>query len=186
MFRPFRPLLFLPLLVATAALGADEGPTFKELLRQAPATRAETGIIPAAAEVFLFHDKSEWQGKARTLAITWFYLGQQSALQYFVNEDGYVRDWRQILKYSQRDVQAVDERSLEKTDLDSLKSLLGKLPQSKAEPPIERTVLVSFQSGDKWRTETYDAANLPEEFEKVMAIIGERFETRERLKKTAK
>jgi hypothetical protein len=34
-----------------------------------------------------------------------------------------------------------------------------------------------LQSGDKWRTETYDAAALPDEFEKVMLIIGERLET---------
>ena len=57
------------------------------------------------------------------------------------------------------------------------------MPESKAEPPIERTVLVSFQSDDKWRTETYDAAELPKEFENLMLIIGERAETKDRHKK---
>jgi hypothetical protein len=49
-----------------------------------------------------------------------------------------------------------------------------------------RTVHVSFESDDKWRTETYDAADLPAEFEKIMLIIGERFETKDCLKKNAK
>jgi hypothetical protein len=179
-----RNVLWLTVVMPCAGThGNEPGPTYKQLLQQAPALRAETGVSPAAEEVFLFHDRSDWQGKARILAITWFYRGQHSALQYFLNEDGYLRDWRQILKNSQRDVQASDERSLRAAELKSVKSLIADLPESKTEPPIELTVLVSFQSGDKWRTETYDAAALPDEFEKVMYIIGERFETKDRHKK---
>jgi hypothetical protein len=49
--------------------------------------------------------------------------------------------------------------------------------------PPGRTVLVGFQSGDKWRTETYNGAKLPDEFEKAMLILGERSETIDRHKK---
>ena len=47
---------------------------------------------------------------------------------------------------------------------------------------VERTVYVSFLVGKDWRTVSYDSAELPKEFERVMLLIGERFETKKRLK----
>ena len=50
-------------------------------------------------------------------------------------------------------------------------------------PPISRTVHVSFQDAKQWRTETYDATALPEKLEQILVILGERFETKNRLPK---
>lgn len=62
-------------------------------------------------------------------------------------------------------------------------TLLESLPTSRNPPPIDRTVHLSFQDRAEWRTETYNADNLPAAMEAVMEIIGERFETKgERIK----
>ncbi|HSI32933.1 MAG TPA: hypothetical protein VK986_05025, partial [Tepidisphaeraceae bacterium] len=61
-----------------------------------------------------------------------------------------------------------------------LTALLAALPASKSPPPLARLVIVSRQVGDEWRTDVYDAAELPPAMEAVMAILGERYETRGR------
>ena len=39
---------------------------------------------------------------------------------------------------------------------------------------------VSFKAEEDWKTVTYDAEELPREFESVLLILGERFETANR------
>jgi hypothetical protein len=115
------------------------------------------------------------------LIISWFRSKHgSSASLYYVSARGAFFNGHDVYDWA---LQASSETTLPANDLKRLTELLPKLPESKAEPPIERTVLVSFHDGNKWRTETYDEATLPDQFEAVMKVIGERRETLERHKK---
>jgi hypothetical protein len=117
----------------------------------------------------------------KLLAITWFLRSGISALYYEVSPTG---KW-----YSVRDVYNWARQSSERGQLDDdtvvyLQRLLPKLPKSTAKFPIERTVVITFEQDGKWRREVYDSADLPETFEKVIYVVGERFETKDRKHKS--
>src|SRR5262249_7299878 len=114
----------------------------------------------------------------RLLVISWW-KDRIMVLQYTVTDDGAYESVRD----TPRAKQANRRKTIDEEELKRLIDLLPALPESTAEPPIQETVLVSFQSGKKWRTETYDTANLPDKLEKAMLIIGERGETKDRPKK---
>lgn len=116
------------------------------------------------------------QVERRKLLISWFQ--PHYILHYSVDENGKVHNYR----YHQLAVQANQRSELNIADQQELDALLAALPASKANPPVERTVYVSFLVGKDWRTVSYDSAELPKEFERVMLLIGERFETKKRLK----
>lgn len=183
MFRfKIRDVLFLAVLVvvACADLRADEPrPTLKELLRQEP-DESRNSAPAAVRDHLLKHAKPQWGATRHLLVISWFLGTGRTALQYTVAEDGTSDNVREVYNWASQDWH---QKLLAADDLNRLAKLLPKLPESTAEPPVERTVHVSFQSGEKWRTVTYDAAALPNEFEKVILIIGERFETADRHKK---
>jgi hypothetical protein len=191
LFPTIRPLLFLPLLMATAALRADEpGPTLKELLKQAFEEPERVAFWN------LLHEMGRHAGRVTDrstylVVVSWFpdKLRDKDSyciLRYTVTDIGNSHNRRIAIHYGNADAQDGNDATLPTDQLKALRGLLETLPESKEAPPIGRTVLVSFQSDDKWRTETYDAAKLPEEFEKVMAIIGERFETKDRRDQKAK
>ena len=115
----------------------------------------------------------------RMLVISWFLHGGTTALRYAVNGAGDVHDVREVHNWA---LQAWHDKKLGKKRLKELRTLLPRLPKSTSDPPIDRTVHVSFADSEGWRTETYDTENLPVEFESVMQILGERFETRDREK----
>ena len=96
-----------------------------------------------------------------------------------MSEAGYVCDVRDVYNWA---LQASNRKQLEEEPLKTLHQLIPVLPKSTTEPPIGRTVYVSFKDKNCWRTETYDAEKLPGEFESVLQILGERFETRDRKK----
>lgn len=172
-----RDLLWLTMLLPFSVLSAQEpAPTLKYLLKQEPDKRLESSA--AAVRYYLnFHAEPQPGIPRPILVISWFPGDGKTALRYRVIENGNIEDVRDVFN---RTTQAWHQRVLPRLDLRQLKELLPTLPASTAEPPIGRTVLVSFQSRDKWRTETYDAAKLPDELEKVLLIIGERFETKNR------
>jgi hypothetical protein len=174
-------ILWLTAGMATArALRADEpGPTLKELIRQARDLRTFDTPAEAVKYHLTLHASPQWGQRRHLLVISWFRGNGRTALRYTVTEDGTSEDVREVYSHAS---QVWQQTSLSAKDLKRLTDLLPNLPESKAEPPIERTVHVSFQSGDKWRTETYDASTLPDEFEAVLKITGERFETKDRHK----
>jgi hypothetical protein len=179
MFRfTFRDLLWLMMVtgIVNRIASQEPGPSLKELLRQDPDKRLES---PAAAIRYYlsFHGQPPADIPQPIAVISWFRDDGRTALRYRVIENGSSEDVRDVFN---RAVQAWHQKVLRRTDLKQLSQLLPTLPASTAEPPIERTVHVSFRSGVEWRTETYDAAKLPDEFEKVLLIIGERFETKGR------
>ncbi len=114
------------------------------------------------------------------LVISWFLDRGITALRYTVTTDGRSEDVRHVYNNAYQDHHT---KSLTEKHLTTLKELVTTLPQSKAVPPIGRTVHVSFQDGKQWRTETYDATALPEKLEQILVILGERFETKDRLAK---
>jgi hypothetical protein len=117
---------------------------------------------------------------AAVVAITWF-LRDGVALQYAVNANGKEWDCRQVYDAA---TQASHDNQLDAARLRELTGALSKLPASTTPPPLANLVIVSRQAGAVWRTDVYDSRKLPSAMESVMAIIGERFETRERQKTT--
>ena len=95
-------------------------------------------------------------------------------LQYTVNGSGRASNVRNVPDWAMQDFHG---KQLDKTQITELNELITKLPVSTANPPLGCTVCVSFISKNGWQTEIYDSNNLPDVFEKILLIIGERFET---------
>jgi hypothetical protein len=162
--------------IASGHMAQEPGPTLKELLRQ-KADSTHTSPQEAVRRHLSYHTGPQRGSHRHLLVISWFRGNGRVVLRYLVEDNGLTDNVRYIYDHLPQDF---NQRTLSEDELKQITGLLPTLPESNAEPPIERTVLVSFQSGDKWRTETYDASKLPDEFEKVMLIIGERFETKNR------
>jgi len=157
------------------------GPTLKELLSQ-EGNGGRNSSSEAVRDHLSVHAGPRWGADRHRLVISWFLGKGTTALRYTVTESGISEDVREVYKWAS---QEWHRKWLSADDLLRLTELLPQLPESESEPPIERTVHVSFQSGDQWRTETYDASALPAELEQVMLILGERFETQARHTKNA-
>src|SRR5262249_45042795 len=143
--------------------------SFKELLRQESHDDFQR---PDAVRWFVRKQaQPQWAGgRTRVLAISWFFGDGRMVRDYSVYEDGHSVSYLDMFAWGTR---GRTESWLSSGDMERLTGWLAKLPESTADPPIDRTVLVSFQLSDKWRTETYDVAKLPDEFEEIMSIIGE-------------
>lgn len=137
-----------------------------------------------------YHSASEWKsgykddsGKIvkysmhHLLVISWFRDRGRTALRYTVTEKGESWDVRSIYNHAE---QASHERQLRPEELTRLKKILTLLPKETSDPPIERTVHVSYLENKIWQTVTYDADELPAAMEQVFDTLGERFETKER------
>ena len=160
-------------------VGDETGPTLKQLLSQYSAESIRDDVRAAHYEMMNYHRNAQWGVQRHLLVISWF-KDASYVLRYRVEENGQSENVRFIFNHAS---QAGHREALNEDRLGKLKAILPMLPESKAEPPIKRTVHLSFLSGNKWRTETYDAVALPDEFEEVMKILGERFETEDRPKK---
>jgi hypothetical protein len=198
----FRSLAF----VAAAAIvgssaslyaGPASGRSLKELLQEvkkgypttveefnsdsyAVSRHAARHARPDVHQTFTYADGSTSEVKyRRILLISWFRGRGRIAIRYSVSDDRHSRSVRDVFNWAH---QASGDEVLSQEKMDSLKALLPALPHSDAEPPIHRTVLVSRQMGNEWRTETYDGAKLPDALEKIFKIIGERSETMNRHK----
>ncbi len=127
------------------------------------------------------NDDGSWREhvQTRTLVISWFLDDGATALRYTVSDTGHEHDVRHVYNWAR---QADNDRQLNHDEINRLNAIVSRLPKSVAEPPINRTVLVSFKHNDDWRTETYDTERLPAEVESVFQLLGERFETRDRHK----
>lgn len=178
-------LILLPIVPRHSV--ADDAHTLEHLLEQESPRKKRwlSPVIPVKAFV-ANHARSEDRFenedgqvvvRKRLLLVTWFRGSGSSAFVYTVHDSGQVVDVREVHGWAS---QAMRARDLGETQTNTLRDLVRKLPESNATPPIHRTVHVSMRDGEKWRTETYDATALPEEFEAVMEVVGERFETRDR------
>lgn len=186
-------------LICGASSVADEDvsplPTLRDLLneprdpherRGSPPNDAARYFVqlharPDCETVFLNRDgEREKRIRNRMLVITWFRGNGSSALQYEVDASGHVDSVRNVYNWAR---QANHSHDISYAKITELQALFETLPPSGDAPPIDRTVHFSFQDRAEWRTETYDADNLPATMEAVMEIIGERFETKgERIK----
>lgn len=172
-FRIHLPFSLIVVVLCAGLSAAEPGPTLKELIRQASEQPRDESSL-AVRSAMRYHEGAKLDNKSYLLVVSWFRGHVGHLLLYTVTETGDNHSRRAIFNYA---TQATVDDTLSSDQLRALRAVLDKLPPSKAEPPIERTVLVSFQSGEKWRTETCDTAALPDEFETVMSIIGERGET---------
>ena len=164
-------------------LAMEPGPTLKALMGQAPTGRDRPGLDSPATAVqshMKMHAGPQWGAQRHVLVMSWFQGNGGTVLRYTLAENGYLDDARDVFNHA---VQGWHQKHLSHYEQRQLRDALTKLPASRAEPPIERTVYISFQDGGAWRSETYDADALPAEMEKVMALVGERYETKERRKK---
>ena len=118
------------------------------------------------------------KSKRPVLVMTWFEDDGTEAMIYRVSQNG---EWFNALDVYNHAIEDSRHGKLSDADLAKLRTLLAKLPKSAAnKPPISRTVVVSFQRDGKWCTETYDSSKLPETLEKIMLILDERVETKDR------
>jgi hypothetical protein len=115
----------------------------------------------------------KWEVK-RILLIDWFRDDGRTSLKYEVRHDGASSNVREVFSHAS---QAGQRRMLSSAELEQLHTALATLPASSLDPPINYTVLVSFMAGGKWQTAVYDDRKLPDGFEQVLRIVGERFET---------
>ena len=113
----------------------------------------------------------------RILLISWLSQDVGVAYRYSVSETGGVQSEMDIYNWSVRNAQV---KELKEDQLKTLQESISRLPDSDDRPPLYSTVYASFWDKKAWRTEAYDSTKLPEEFESVLKIIGERFETRGR------
>jgi hypothetical protein len=196
----FRSLAFLAAAAivgsnATLYAGPASGRSLKELLQEAKkgyptgvekfssasyavSRHAARHARPDVHQTFTYVDGSTSEVRyRRILLISWFRGRGRIAIRHSVSDDRHSRSVRDVFSWAR---QGAGDEVLSQEKMDSLKALLPVLPHSDADPPIHRTVLVSRQVGDEWRTETYDGAKLPDALEKIFKIIGERSETKSR------
>lgn len=172
------PVVVLAILGNGVVVGAE--PTLKEMLNQADNDLSfdERYSLSIIKHLLSDHAGSQVGAENRLAVVSWFGHEGRVVYRYAVTDDGYSYDMR----LTTRSAQAFSQKTLSAADKEQLATLLSRLPESKSEPPIGRTVHISFQASGKWRTETYDADSLPEPFEDVMKVLGERFETKDRQK----
>ena len=116
----------------------------------------------------------------RVLVMTWFLRSGRIALFYTVSDEGKSYNVRSVYNVCDGAEQDSHKAQLSDKTLADLRTLLSQLPKSKAKPPIAQTVVLSFKRDGKWSREVYDSTALPETVEKIMLIVGERFETKDR------
>ena len=164
-------------------------PTFRDLVegpcdnRYAPCGRVRSYVDYDLGSEKMHTVTLDLHGQPRKervhlLLITWF-QDTHGVLRYRVMESGEVHDCR--LDTFGRSARR--HRKLSDDEFTAVKALASTLPESIENPPIHRTVLVSFQVDGNWVRSTYDADHLPRVLEAILAIIGERFETKGRLSK---
>jgi hypothetical protein len=112
------------------------------------------------------------------LVMTWF-RSPNIGLRYCVLSTGREFDVRDVYNWA---FQASRSRQMSAREFAKLKGTAESLPDSEATPALNRLVIVSHWAKGKWRTERYDQKQLPAGMEKIMNIVGERFETKERAK----
>lgn len=115
------------------------------------------------------------------ILITWF-RSENIGLEYVVDTNGKKWDCRVVHDWAAQDSH---DGLIEEKQLEELSTVVRSLPESGVTPPLERLVMVTRRRNDAWRTDAYDADQLPDSLEKVFSIIGERFETRDRVRKKA-
>jgi hypothetical protein len=183
-----RPRLLLTLAVLSIAVGCAQ-PAARPAEKPKPTPSVDWSGSPRSEGFEYFrrlHDSADnWPspfGGRResfgrpTVAITWF-LREGTALQYAVGANGREWDSRHVYNWA---IRATHEKQLDAAQMRELSAALSSLPISTTTPPVENLVIVSRWVGETWRTDVYDSRKLPPPMESVMAIIGERFETRER------
>lgn len=182
--------LCLMLMAGIVAGASAAEPTFREIT--AGDLRFADGRIFELKVSVQFHEHAEVRskdkdgnerklGRERILLIDWFCSEGRTSLQYVVYPDGLMFNARRVFQHATQDSH---QRTLSAEELARLQAKLDELPASSLNPPIGHTVLVSFLSRGKWQTAVYDQRDLPAEFENVIAIVGERFETRGRHEQT--
>ena len=113
------------------------------------------------------------------MVISTFPNGAGFADEYFVSENGWEFDLREVYDWAH---QASHSAQLSETNLVSLRSAIHDLPATNATPPVERLVVVSFHQGTNWITHTYDSDALPKPMRQIYDIVGERFESKQQEK----
>jgi hypothetical protein len=111
-------------------------------------------------------------------AMTWF---QNATMSYFyqVLREGDCLKFRDVHGYA---FQGGEKWKLSENGLADLRKQISLLPKSIARPPMESTVVVSFENDGKWCTEVYDSTLLPKPLKSILRIIGERPKIRDRHK----
>lgn len=120
--------------------------------------------------------------RGRALVVVTWFLRSDTALEYWVGEDGTAWDCRDVHLWAVRDSHT---RTLDRATTDELAAAIAALPAASQTPPVGHPVMVSRVAGGAWRTDAYDADDLPPAMERVMSVVGERFETRDRKRRMA-
>ena len=116
------------------------------------------------------HDDPEimFDTNPRLLAIT-VMKRDVTGVEYTVMDYGYYWGVTDLYNWA---VQGGGGKQLSKSTLAGLRAALGKLPALHVQPPFDRLVMVSFMSGRKWVTYSYDSDELPEEMDTIYDLLG--------------
>jgi hypothetical protein len=117
--------------------------------------------------------------RSNILTIVSFLGSDRVGLQYFVNERGYEFDVRFVYDFAG---EASHSKKLTEGQIEGLRSAIKKLPAKNILPPIDQLVVVSFKDNTSWVTHVYDRTNLPSAMRQIYDIIGERFETKDKIR----
>lgn len=109
------------------------------------------------------------------LAISGFPKNLQCAIQYEVTLGGQVSNWRECYGWA---VQAHGGRQIPAQDLPQLTRAIRELPATNSTPPLDRLLIVSFNTGTNWVTRSYDRAALPPAMWTIFTLAGTRPEMR--------
>ncbi|MBI3853187.1 MAG: hypothetical protein HY298_23300 [Verrucomicrobia bacterium] len=114
-------------------------------------------------EIIQVQTNAAWQLGQRTniLAITVFDHGSDRVVtEYFISQNGKGISWRNVPAWAHQPGKKI-KQSLSDSEMKKLQSAIEELPAKNDAPPLERLLIVSFQSGTNWITRAYDRQALP-------------------------
>lgn len=183
------PVLLFPVLVfwvEPCFAQSEDPPTIRQLLESDDTSsncRAVKHVVDSQSNPVLKEVVRPSKGDAferverRVFMMKWFRSGGRIAIRYWVNDQLDAWSVRQVFNWAN---QATTRKTLSRDQMRRICQLASSLPKSTADPPIDQAVVVNYQDASEWRTAIYDATALPEELERILLILGERFETKSR------
>ena len=101
---------------------------------------------------------------------TWFLNGNPSvAMECGVDTEGKGYTFRAVYDWAYQNSGTIQ---LDDRNLQALRAVLQALPPSSSHPPMDKLLILSYKSGDKWVTRLYDKEHLPASVQQAYEVLG--------------
>lgn len=182
----FSGCLILGITIGFAIFAGEERkePELLTMARQASPKKVFGGPVAAVKSHLKYHNASEikffYQGKDQKLVehiirhqlvISLFSKKGIQVLRYTVTDKNETHDVRDVYAWAEQNDHS---RTLTKVEVGRMRELIDKLPDSKANPPIDETVHLSFLRDKEWQSITYDYRSLPEDVLRLIDILAQK------------